>query len=117
MIAYSLNEVSTLPGAPKLKDWSTLSGTMENACDAGFVVDFTTSSFYMLLGTAIITIFMMRRAASLASELTGVSGSTGARDFFASAAGAVANVAGKATGGAAKLAYRSLARRVSGRGD
>lgn len=117
LIAYVLSEMTNTPGAPQLTNWSTLSNTMENACNAGFVVDFTTSSFYMLLGTAVITTFMMRRAASLAGELTGVAGSVGAKDFIASTAGAVANVAGTAAGGAAKLAYKNLARRVSGRGE
>ncbi len=55
LIAYVLSDMVNTPGAPKLTDWSSLGNTLENACTNGFVVDFTTSSFYMLLGTAIIT--------------------------------------------------------------
>lgn len=84
-------------GEGKLTDWSSLQSAIENSCSAGFQINFFSSSFYMLVGTGLITIFMMRRASSLASELTGVSGGTGVREGFAAIAGAAGSAMGKFT--------------------
>ena len=104
LIAYILQQMSPT-GGPNLTDWKSLTSSLENSCAQGFNVDFSTASFYMLVGTAIITIFMMRRAGALASELTGAAhGGTGAQAGVAAIAGA----AGKAAGWAAQAAYREI---------
>lgn len=96
LIAYILQQMST-SGGPTLTDWKSLQSALENSCSQGFSVDFSTASFYMLVGTGIITIFMMRRASALAAELTGAAhGGTGAQAGVAAIAGAAANLAGKA---------------------
>ena len=94
LIAYIFGQMSTGSGA-SLKDWGSVQSTLENACSNGFHVNAFTGSFYMLVGTGIITIFMMRRASSLASELTGVSGGTGVQAGFAAVAGAAGWAGGK----------------------
>ena len=93
LIAYILAQMST--NGVSLTDWQGLGDTMEHACAKGFSVGFSTASFYMLVGTAFITIYMMRRAGSLAAELTGVSGGTGAQAAIATLAGAAAGAAGR----------------------
>jgi len=87
LIAYIFNQMATGTGV-SLKDWNGVKATLENACSNGFHVNVFTGSFYMLVGTGVITIFMMRRANSLAAELTGVSGGTGAQAGLAAVAGA-----------------------------
>ncbi len=94
LISYILAQMSRT--GVDLTTWKGLSTTMENACTPGFSVDFVSSSFYMLIGTAVITIYMMRKASALAAELTGISGSTGAQAAVATMAGAAAGVAGRA---------------------
>jgi hypothetical protein len=102
LIAYILKQMSTT-GGPNLTDWKSLQSSLENSCSQGFNVDFSTASFYMLVGTGIITIFMMRRAGALASELTGAAhGGSGAQAGVAAMAGAAAGLAGKA----AQFAYQ-----------
>jgi hypothetical protein len=93
LIAYILQQMST--NGTALTDWGSLQNSLENACQQGFSVDFSTASFYMLIGTAVITIFLMRRASSLAAELTGVAGRTGAQEGFAAIAGAAAGAVGR----------------------
>jgi len=105
LLAYILQKMSK--NGAQLTDWSSFQSTLENSCSAGFNVDFGTASFYMLVGTAIITIFMMRRASSLAADLTGIAGGTGAQAGFAALAGA----AGSAVGQGAKLVFQEQMRR------
>src|SRR5579863_6026969 len=57
LIAYILSQMSQ-NGGPSLTSWSKLQSTLENSCTQGFNVDFSTASFYMLVGTGIVTIFM-----------------------------------------------------------
>lgn len=105
LIAYILQQMSTGDG-PSLGDWTSLQSALENSCSQNFNVDFSTASFYMLVGTAIITIFMMRRAGSLATELTGVAaGHVGAQAGVAAMVGAAAGLVGRG----AQMAYRHLA--------
>lgn len=92
MMAYVM---SILPSGAKLLSWSDLTGAIENSCSANFSADFTSASFYMLIGTAMLMIFMMRRASSLAAELTGARDGAGAREAVAAAAGAAASTVEK----------------------
>jgi len=104
MIAYILQQMST-SGGPTLTDWSSLQSSLENSCSQGFNVDFSTASFYMLVGTGIITIFMMRRAGALASELTGAAhGGTGAQTGLAAIVGSAAGAAGRM----GQMAYQQI---------
>ncbi|GEM_PF-6468531 len=94
LIAYIFNQMATSTGI-SLTSWNGVQATLENACSNGFHVNLLTGSFYMLVGTGIITIYMMRRASSLAAELTGISGATGAQAGLASLAGGAGWAAGK----------------------
>lgn len=97
MMAYILSQLTTLPNGPSsLKDWGNLTSALDQSCSSGFHIDFSSAAFYMLCGTAILMIFMMRRASSLAAEMTGIGGSVGALAAGAAVAGAVAGAAGKA---------------------
>jgi hypothetical protein len=96
MMAYILSQISTLPNAPALGNWSNLTSALEQSCSANFHIDFSSAAFYMLCGTAMLMIFMMRRAPSLAAELTGIAGHVGATAAGAAIAGAVAGAAGRA---------------------
>jgi hypothetical protein len=94
MMAYILSQ---LPNAPSsLGSWSDLTTALDQSCTSGFHIDFSSAAFYMLCGTAILMIFMMRRATSLAAELTGIAGGVGANAAGAAIAGAVAGAAGRA---------------------
>ena len=93
LIAFILDQMSQ--NGVSLKNWQGISGTMENACAVGFDAGLTSGSFYELVGIGIVTIFMMRRAGSLAAELTGISGSTGAQAAVSVMAGSGANSAGR----------------------
>jgi len=101
LIAYILSQMSK-NGGPALTNWQDLQNTLENSCSQNFNVDLSSANFYMLVGTGMVTVFMMRRASSLAGELTGITGSTGAQAGFAALAGA----AGNAVSQGAQLAYR-----------
>jgi hypothetical protein len=104
LLAYILQQMST-NGGPTLTDWSSLQSSLENSCAQGFNVDFSTASFYMLVGTGIITIFMMRRASALATELTGTAhGGTGAQTGLAAIVGAAAGAAGRL----GQMAYQQM---------
>jgi hypothetical protein len=104
LIAYILQQMST-NGGPTLTDWSSLQSSLENSCAQGFNVDFSTASFYMLVGTGIITIFMMRRAGALATELTGAAqGGTGAQTGLAAIVGGAAGAAGRM----GQMAYQQM---------
>ena len=94
LIAYIFKQMATSTGV-SLQSWTDVQSTLENACSKGFHVNVATGSFYMLAGTGLITIFMMRRASSLAAELTGIGGGTGAQAGFATMAGAAGWAAGK----------------------
>jgi len=103
-IAYIL---STLPvkSGQSLTNWQTLTAALENPCSAGLSIGFLSSSFYMLVGIAIILIFMMRRASTLAGEITHVaSNGTGIQSGAAFLAGQAANAGGRS----AQLVKRSL---------
>lgn len=115
LIAFVLNSMASQAGAPALNDWSKIAGTLEQSCSADFYVDFSTASFYELLGTAIISTFMMRRAAHLAGELTGVSGNTGIKEAFSSMTGSVGKMMDKTATGIAARAGKGLADLVAGR--
>ena len=116
VIAYVLGDMATtVPGAPQLNDWSSLSATLENSCSSGFTVDFTTASFYELVGTAIITTFMMRRASHLAGELAGNSGGSGLKEALGAMSGAAGRAVDRTVVGLAARAGKSLSRQVSGR--
>jgi hypothetical protein len=79
-----------------LGSWQALTIALENPCSAGLSIGLTSAAFYMLLGTAIILIFMMRRAGSLATELTNVTADgLGAKAGAAFIAGKVASTAGR----------------------
>ncbi len=103
LMAYILKQIPQ-NGGPALSDWTSLQSALENSCTQGFNVDFSTASFYMLVGTGVITIFMMRRASSLAAELTGAAGHSGAQAGVAMLVGAAAGAAGRA----GQLAYQHL---------
>jgi len=105
LIAYILQQMPTTDGKA-LYDWTSLQSAIENSCSSGFNVNFATASFYMLVGTGLVTIFMMRRAGSLAAELTGISGSTGAQAGFAALLGAAGNAVGW---GATQIARQQIA--------
>lgn len=94
LIAYIMSQIGTST-LTSLTDWTGLTNSLEDACKTKLTIDLTSASFYMLIGTALITIYMMRRASHLASELTGVSGGTGAQAAFASVAGGAAWLTGK----------------------
>jgi hypothetical protein len=98
-IAYIL---STLPvnSGQSLTSWQSLTTALENPCSAGLSVNFFSSAFYMLMGTAIILIFMMRRAGSLATEITNVTA-----DGVGAKAGA-AFIIGKAAATAGRVSQR-----------
>jgi len=96
LMAYILGQMGTLANGTALNNWSNLTTALEQSCSSNFQVDFTHGSFYMLCGTAMLMIFMMRRASSLAAELTGVAGSVGATAAAGAMAGAAANLVGKA---------------------
>lgn len=96
MMAYILQQMSGLPNAPPLVGWSDLTSALEQSCNSSFTIDFSSASYYMLCGTALLMIFMMRRASSLAAELTHVAGSVGANAAAGAALGAVAGAAGRA---------------------
>jgi hypothetical protein len=93
LIAYILQQMSAT--GPNLTDWNSLQQTLENACQKNFNVDFSTAGFYMLVGTAIITIYMMRRASVLAGELTGMANHTGAQEGAAKIVGTAAGAFGR----------------------
>ena len=116
-MAYIL---STLPlaGGQSLGNWNALTAALENPCSAGLSIGFFSAGYYMLIGTGIVVIYMMRRAGSLATEITNVAADhVGAQSGFAFMVGKAAAGAG----GAAQNAYRAvrgtgrdLARRVAG---
>ena len=121
MMAYILKQMASLPNGPALADWSSLTSALEQSCSTHFQIDFSSAAFYMLCGTAILMIFMMRRASSLASELTGISGSVGANAAGAAILGAAAGAVGKAGQMAAHYAITktamSRASQVTGNAD
>jgi hypothetical protein len=114
LMAYAFTQMPPVDKGD-LQTWAGLATAMDAACGGGLTIDFTTASFYMLIGISIISIFMMRRAASLAAELTGVMGATGAQAGVAMMAGKVGSAAGKGAQLAVK-AYmaRQKARQVNG---
>jgi len=112
-MAYVISTLPTTDGTP-MNNWDKLVQAIEDPCKAGLHLDFTTASYYLLLGTAIIMIAMLRKASSLAAELTGVSGQTGAQAGVAWAAGTVGEYAGKAAQATYKKATGSKSRDVSG---
>jgi type IV secretory pathway VirB6-like protein len=102
LMAYILQQISALPNGVSLRNWTDLTSALEQSCNAGFHIDFSSAPFYMLCGTAMLMIFMMRRAGSLATELTGIAGSVGAQAAGAAIIGAAAGAAGRAGQLAAK---------------
>lgn len=121
MMAYILLQISPLTNNQPLDNWNNLTTALELSCNGGFHIDFSSAAFYMLCGTAMLMIFMMRRASSLASELTGIAGSVGAQAAAAAVMGAAAGAAGKAGQMAvnyalSKRAY-SKASQVTGNSD
>jgi len=103
MIAYIMQQMSSA-GGPNVSDWTSLQSSLENSCTQGFNIDFSTAAFYMLVGTGIITIFMMRKAGALAAELTGVAGHIGAQGGMAMMLGAAAGMVGRG----AQMAYNQV---------
>jgi hypothetical protein len=85
---------------PPISDWSSLSTALANPCTSGLYFDFGTPVFYELAGLGIIIVFMMRQAAGMASQFTGVSGgdSSGARAGVAQLVGAAGQMAGQLVG-------------------
>ena len=107
--------ISNLPanGTDKLNNWTTLTQAIENPCSQGISLSFTSANYYLLLGSGILLIFMMRKASSLAAELTHAGGSTGAQAGVAWAAGVAGRAAGNAlsvAGQTARVAARHMAR-------
>ena len=121
MMAYILKQMASLPNGPALADWSSLTTALEKSCSSNFEIDFSNAAFYMLCGTALLMIFMMRRANSLAAELTGVAGSVGATAAGAAVLGAAAGAAGRVGQMAANYTITrtaaSKASQVSGNAD
>jgi hypothetical protein len=110
-IAYILSNLPVKSGQ-SLTNWQSLTAALENPCSAGLSIGFLSSSFYMLVGTAIILIFMMRRASNLASEITHVASSgTGIQAGAAFLAGQVASAGGRS----AQFAMRKLLGKSAGR--
>jgi hypothetical protein len=102
-IAYVLSLSST--AKQPLPNWQTLSNALENPCSAGLSIGFTSASYYMLIGIAIILIFMMRRAGHLATEITGIAAEgTGIQ----AASGALLGTAGWAIGKSAQTLVKRM---------
>jgi hypothetical protein len=121
MMAYVLSQMAPAGGQVSFNNWDNLSNAIENSCNSNFSVNFASASFYMLCGTALVMIFMIRRAGSLAGELTSISGSTGAQAAGAAILGAAAGAVGRAGKLAANYAVtraafqnRSKASQVTG---
>jgi hypothetical protein len=114
-MAYILSQLPVSSGQ-SLTDWSSLTNALENPCSAGLSIGFFTAGYYMLIGTAIIVIFMMRRAGSLAAEITNIaSDGVGAQAGVAFIAGKAAQATGRAAQWAARaLTSRDKARAVTG---
>ena len=121
VIAYILanlpstgSQQSTTGGTQQFNSWQTLTQALENPCSAGLSIGFTSGSYYMLIGTAIILIFMMRRASHLASEITGIaSDGVGAQAGVAFLVGQAASIAGSAT----QILYQSATKQRPGGSD
>lgn len=103
VMAYVISTLPTTDNKP-LTNWDALTKAIEDPCASGLSLGFQSANYYLLLGSGIILIFMMRKARSLAAELTGADGSTGAQAGVAWAAGVAGQAAGKAFGTAAGAA-------------
>jgi len=123
-MAYVIASLPIKDGT-QLTNWDALTHAIEDPCSSGLSLGFQSANYYLLLGSGVILIWMMRRASSLAAELTGVRGSTGAQAGVAWAAGLAGRAAGTAlgragsvTGGAIRnaMARRSKAPQVTGTG-
>ena len=101
-LAYVFSTLTSSSGSAPMSTWSNLENAVENSCSSGFSFGILSANFYILLATAIMLIFMTRRASSMAAELTNVSGSTGAQAAMASMVGR----AGEMTGRAAKSLFK-----------
>jgi hypothetical protein len=116
-MAYALTQVPVNSGY-SMKDWASLTAALEDPCKSGLTLGFGSSGFYILAGTGVILIFMMRRAGSLATEITNVAAdSVGAKDGFATLAGATGRVTGWAAQRAVRVARSGgeMAKRVMGK--
>lgn len=89
ILAYSFSSLVTRNGQ-SLTDWDSLIGAIE-APASGVDIDLTQSSYYQLVGVAVLLLYMLRRARFMASEFTSVDGS----DFSGAQTGAAASVVGK----------------------
>ena len=124
-MAYVVASLPTKDGT-QLTNWDKLTKAIENPCSAGLSLGFQSANYYLLLGSGVILIWMMRKASSLAGELTGVRGSTGAQAGVAWAAGLAGRAAGTAIGRAGRvtgtmirdaMSKRSKASQVTGTGN
>lgn len=97
IMAYILSVLPVNAGQ-SLNSWQTLTNALENPCSTGLSIGFFSSGYYMLIGAGVILIFMMRRAGSLATEITHVaSDGVGAQAGLAFLVGTAAGAAGRAT--------------------
>jgi hypothetical protein len=106
-MAYVISSLPTNNNKP-LTNWDALTQAIEDPCAAGLSLSFTSANYYLLLGSGIILIFMMRKASSLAAELTGARGSTGAQAGVAWAAGVAGRAAGNALSAASGVAGQAV---------
>lgn len=116
-MAYVISSIPTNNNKP-LTNWDALTRAIEDPCSAGLSLGFTSANYYLLLGSGILLIFMMRKASSLAAELTHAGGSTGAQAGVAWAAGVAGRAAGNALGAAGGVTLRAAgaaARHVANR--
>lgn len=122
-LAYIFANLS-LDGIPAgARNWNDLISMLEqqkNASGALFKIDMTCMSFYQLVGTGVILIYMLRQASRMAGEFSGSGGSdfSGAMAGVASMAGAVGYATGRMVRSATPTGQGggSLPARVSGSG-
>jgi hypothetical protein len=94
-LAYIFSTLQTANGQP-INDWQTLINNLENSCTGFPLIGLTDAAFYMLLGAAIILIYMLGRASAMAAGFTHTASGdfTGAQRGVAKIAGAAAHAAG-----------------------
>jgi len=111
-MAYVYSLIKSSTDSP-LNDWQTLQNAIENSCSLGLDFGFLSANFYILLATAVMMIFMMRRAPSMAAELThSARNHTGAQEAVAAMAGRAAAIIG--AGVPSRISERSRAGDVAG---
>ena len=116
-IAFALTLMPIKSGY-SLQDWAHLTSALEDPCKSGLSLGFGSAGFYILAGTGVILIFMMRRAGSLATEITNVASDTvGAQAGFAFLAGKVAQGAGAISQAAYKRAVAPSSGKRGGNRD